>query len=111
MDGMKRIVTAAMVTALTGFLLQGEAAQAQPGAAGAAHQPQEDLVAHRAAGDQAGGVVYLDAAGERGEIRRVPVTGAPQHSTLLADGPLRAVDDEEAEEIGRRLVQMVDQGL
>jgi AcrR family transcriptional regulator len=32
-------------------------------------------------------------------------------ATLLIDGPLRAVDDEQAEEIGRRLVQMVDQGL
>ncbi|GIF23180.1 hypothetical protein BJ973_000464 [Actinoplanes tereljensis] len=42
--------------------------------------------------DQAGGVVYLDAAGERGEIRRVPATGALQRSTLLADGPLRSVD-------------------
>ncbi|GAA0549925.1 hypothetical protein GCM10010172_35020 [Paractinoplanes ferrugineus] len=42
--------------------------------------------------DQAGGVVYLDAAGERGEIRRVPVTSTPQRSMLLADGPLRSVD-------------------
>jgi len=32
-------------------------------------------------------------------------------ATLLIDGPLRAVDDEQAQEIGRRLVEMVDQGL
>lgn len=32
-------------------------------------------------------------------------------ATLLIDGPLRAVDDEQAQEIGRRLVAMVDQGL
>lgn len=31
--------------------------------------------------------------------------------TLLIDGPLRAVDDEQAQEIGRRLVEMVDNGL
>ena len=31
--------------------------------------------------------------------------------TLLIDGPLRAVDDEQAQEIGRRLVEMVDKGL
>jgi len=34
-DGMKWIVTAAMVTALTGFLLQGEAVQAQTATSGA----------------------------------------------------------------------------
>jgi AcrR family transcriptional regulator len=32
-------------------------------------------------------------------------------ATLLIDGPLRAVDDEQAQEIGRRLVEMVDHGL
>ncbi len=32
-------------------------------------------------------------------------------ATLLIDGPLRAVDDEQAQEIGRRVVEMVDQGL
>jgi hypothetical protein len=34
-DGMKRIVTAAMMTAFAGFLLQGEAAQAQAAPSGA----------------------------------------------------------------------------
>jgi hypothetical protein len=32
-------------------------------------------------------------------------------ATLLIDGPLRAVDDDQAQEIGRRLVEMVDRGL
>jgi AcrR family transcriptional regulator len=32
-------------------------------------------------------------------------------ATLLIDGPLRAVSDEQAQEIGRRLVEMVDHGL
>ena len=60
-DGMKRIVTAAMVTALTGFLLQGEAAQAQTATSGArtaqASQPAD-----------------TDASAQRRRpLRRVPI--------------------------------------
>jgi hypothetical protein len=59
---MKRIVTAAMVTALTGFLLQGEAAQAQTAPSGA-----------RAA--QASKPVVTDASAQarRRPLRRVPI--------------------------------------
>lgn len=58
---MKRIVTAAMVTALTGFLLQGEAAQAQTVPSGA-----------RAA--QASKPVVTDASAQRRRpLRRVPI--------------------------------------
>src|SRR6266542_3454737 len=49
-----------------GKLQVGQAAHVQPGTAGTAHQPQQDLVAYRAAGDHAGGVVEHPRLGHRG---------------------------------------------
>src|SRR6266498_3840183 len=51
-----------------GKLQVGQAAHVQPGTAGTAHQPQQDLVAYRAAPDGAGEVDaedVTDVAGER----------------------------------------------
>ena len=65
-DGMKRIVTAAIVTALAGFLLQGEAAQAQTAPSGA-----------RAA--QASKPAVTDASAQaRRPLRRVPIYRSDQ---------------------------------
>jgi hypothetical protein len=60
MDGMKRIVTAAIMTAFAGFLLHGETAQAQPAASST-----------RSA--QASTPTDASAQARRRPLRRVPI--------------------------------------
>jgi hypothetical protein len=61
-DGMKRIVTAAIMAAFAGFLLQGEAAQAQAAASGA-----------RTAQAAQSPLTDASAQARRRPLRRVPI--------------------------------------
>jgi hypothetical protein len=66
--GLVHVASSARASGLfrDGELQVGQAAQVQPGPAGALHQSKEDLVADRAAGDHAGGVVEHPDLGHRG---------------------------------------------